>query len=53
MMEQWVKQRDDVDYVLCLDVNRWGRFQDIDLSTQFSAECKWHGKQVQSTRLPG
>ncbi len=27
MMEEWVKQRKDFDYVLCLDVSRWGRFQ--------------------------
>ena len=38
MMDQWVKQWHDFDYVLCLDVSRWGRFQDIDLSAQFSAE---------------
>ena len=55
MMDQWVKQWHDFDYVLCLDVSRWGRFQDIDLSAQFSAECKRHGKQVIYTtaRLTG
>jgi DNA invertase Pin-like site-specific DNA recombinase len=46
MMEEWVKKRNDFMYVLCLDVSRWGRFQDIDLSAQYSAECKKHGKQV-------
>jgi len=46
MMDDWVKQKHDFDYVLCLDVSRWGRFQDIDLSAQYSAECKRHGKQV-------
>jgi len=46
MMEQWVKVRPDFDFVLCLDVSRWGRFQDIDLSANYSAECKRHGKQV-------
>src|ERR1051326_7247706 len=35
MMEGWVKQRDDFDFVLCLDVSRWGRFQDIDLSATY------------------
>ena len=40
MMEEWVKQRDDFEYVLCLDVSRWGRFQDIDNSALLSAECK-------------
>lgn len=32
MMEEWVKKRSDFDYFFCLDVSRWGRFQDIDLS---------------------
>lgn len=51
MMEEWVKQRHDFDFVLCLDVSRWGRFQDIDLSATYSAECKRHGKQVIYTTL--
>ena len=51
MMEEWVKKRDDFQYVLCLDVSRWGRFQDIDLSAQYSAECKQHGKQVIYTTI--
>jgi DNA invertase Pin-like site-specific DNA recombinase len=51
MMNHWVKQRDDFEFVLCLDVSRWGRFQDIDLSATYSAECKRHGKQVIYTTL--
>jgi DNA invertase Pin-like site-specific DNA recombinase len=51
MMESWVKVRNDFDFVLCLDVSRWGRFQDIDLSATYSAECKRHGKQVIYTTL--
>jgi DNA invertase Pin-like site-specific DNA recombinase len=51
MMENWVKKRSDFEYVLCLDVSRWGRFQDIDLSAQFSAECKRAGKQVIYTTI--
>lgn len=51
MMENWVKARHDFDFVLCLDVSRWGRFQDIDLSATYSAECKRHGKQVIYTTL--
>ena len=47
LMEQWVKQRQDFTYILCLDVSRWGRFQDLDLSAQYNtAECAKHGKQV-------
>lgn len=51
MMDNWVKARSDFDFVLCLDVSRWGRFQDIDLSATYSADCKRHGKQVIYTTL--
>lgn len=51
MMENWVKKRNDFQFVLCLDVSRWGRFQDIDLSATYSAECKRNGKQVIYTTL--
>lgn len=51
MMREWVEQRRDFDYILCLDVSRWGRFQDIDLSAQFSATCRKHGKQVIYTSI--
>jgi DNA invertase Pin-like site-specific DNA recombinase len=51
MMENWVKVRDDFSFVLCLDVSRWGRFQDIDLSATYSAECKRHGKEVIYTKI--
>ena len=51
MMNDWVKQRNDFQLVLCLDVSRWGRFQDIDLSAQYSAECSQHGKQVVYTTI--
>jgi hypothetical protein len=51
MMENWVRKRSDFEFVLCLDVSRWGRFQDIDLSATYSAECKKHGKQVIYTTL--
>ena len=51
MMNDWVKQRDDFELVLCLDVSRWGRFQDIDLSAQYSTECRQHGKQVVYTTI--
>lgn len=51
MMENWVKRRNDFSLILCLDVSRWGRFQDIDLSATYSAECKRYGKQVIYTTL--
>jgi DNA invertase Pin-like site-specific DNA recombinase len=43
---EWVKNRTDFEFVVCLDVSRWGRFQDIDLSAQYSAECRKNGKEV-------
>jgi DNA invertase Pin-like site-specific DNA recombinase len=46
MMESWVKMRTDFEYVVCLDVSRWGRFQDLDLSAHYCGLCKQHGKQV-------
>ncbi len=46
MMEEWIAKRSDFEYVLCLDLSRWGRFQDIDLPAQFSAICTKHHKQV-------
>ena len=51
MMENWVKRRSDFSLVLCLDVSRWGRFQDIDLSATYSTDCNRHGKQVVYTTL--
>ena len=51
MMNDWICQRSDFEYVLCLDVSRWGRFQDIDMSAQFSAECRKHKKQIIYTSI--
>ncbi|MBA4019764.1 MAG: hypothetical protein C0483_21575 [Pirellula sp.] len=51
MMEEWVRKRMDFQFILCLDVSRWGRFQDIDLSATYSAECKRFGKLVIYTTL--
>jgi DNA invertase Pin-like site-specific DNA recombinase len=51
MMNEWVKHREDFEYVLCLDVSRWGRFQDLDLSARYNSECREHGKQVIYTTL--
>jgi DNA invertase Pin-like site-specific DNA recombinase len=51
LMENWVKKRNDFKYIICLDVSRWGRFPDIDLSATYSAECKLHGKIVVYTDI--
>ena len=51
MLDNWVKRRKDFDAVLCLDVSRWGRFQDMDHSATYSAECKKYGKDVIYTTM--
>jgi DNA invertase Pin-like site-specific DNA recombinase len=51
LMTEWVKKDRDFRYILCLDVSRWGRFQGIDLSAQYSAECRKAGKQVVFTTV--
>jgi DNA invertase Pin-like site-specific DNA recombinase len=33
-------------YIIALDVSRWGRFQDNDLSSYYRAICKQYGKTV-------
>ncbi len=38
MMDEWITKRDGIEYLLCLDVSRWGRFQDIDLSAQLRTQ---------------
>lgn len=45
-MMAMVRERQDFTQILVLDVSRWGRFQDLDLSASYSAECKRHGKEV-------
>jgi len=36
----------DFKYVLVLDVSRWGRFQDVDMSAYYRGYCKKHGREV-------
>jgi DNA invertase Pin-like site-specific DNA recombinase len=38
-MMTWVTTRDDFEFILVLDVSRWGRFQDTDLSALYKAQC--------------
>ncbi len=49
MMEEWVKNRKDFDYILCVDPSRLGRLQDIELPEKICAECTKNGKQVNYT----
>ena len=50
-MMEWVQTRNDFDLVLVLDVSRWGRFQDADLSAHYESVCTQHGKQVIYTHI--
>ena len=37
---------DKVDFILVLDVSRWGRFQDVDQGAMYSWECKKHNVRI-------
>ncbi|MBN1360328.1 MAG: recombinase family protein [Sedimentisphaerales bacterium] len=50
-MLEWVKTRTDFGFVFVLDVSRWGRFQDTDLSAHYESVCTQHGKQVVYTNI--
>lgn len=43
--------KEEFDHVLVLDVSRWGRFQDIDLSAYYTGLCQNYGKQVIYTSI--
>ena len=50
-MMELVRTRDDFDIILVLDVSRWGRFQDTDLSAHYESLCTQQGKQVIYTQI--
>lgn len=50
-MMRWVRERNDFGHVLVLDISRWGRFQDIDLSGQYELDCRKAGKRVRYVNL--
>lgn len=41
----------DCDYVLVLDVSRWGRYQNTDISAYYTGLCAMHGKPVIYTSI--
>ena len=41
----------EFEYILVLDVSRWGRFQDIDLSAYYTGLCHKHKKRVVYTSI--
>jgi hypothetical protein len=46
-----VRSSQEFELVLVLDVSRWGRFQDTDLSAHYESLCTQHGKQVVYTQI--
>lgn len=44
-------EKEAFEFVLVLDVSRWGRYQDTDLSAYFTGLCANHGKQVVFTTI--
>jgi len=51
IMEVIVDPSKEFDYVLVLDMSRWGRYQDIDLSAHYRAICKQYGRKVVYTDM--
>lgn len=52
MLHEYVEGgKEEFDYVLVLDVSRWGRFQETDLSAYYTGLCLKHGIQVIFTTI--
>lgn len=51
MLIDWVQQRDDFQYVLCIDLRCWGRFSSLDRSAVYCKICQESGKQVIFTNM--
>jgi len=45
------REKEAFDFILVLDVSRWGRYQDTDRSAYFAGLCATHGKQVVFTSI--
>jgi DNA invertase Pin-like site-specific DNA recombinase len=46
MIEMVIDSSIEFNYVLVLDVSRWGRFPDLDMSVYYDAFCKNYGRYV-------
>jgi DNA invertase Pin-like site-specific DNA recombinase len=51
MLEMVIDTNIKFKYILVLDVSRWGRFQDIDMSAHYRALCKKYGREVVYTTI--
>ena len=50
-MVDLVRSSAEFELILVLDVSRWGRFQDTDLSAHYESLCTQRGKQVVYTQI--
>jgi DNA invertase Pin-like site-specific DNA recombinase len=46
MLEYVAEGKEEFDYILVLDVSRWGRFQDLVLAPYYIGLCQQYGKKV-------
>lgn len=46
MQDDWIKQRSDFEYVLCLDTSRWSRFLYSAQAEQAREICEQHKKRL-------
>lgn len=46
MFEYVAEGKEEFDYILVLDVSRWGRFQDLVLAPYYIGLCQQYGKKV-------
>lgn len=51
MLEYVIDAKKEFEYILVLDVSRWGRFQDLDLSAHYMWFCKHHGRRVVFSKM--
>lgn len=52
MITEYVQgAKEDFQFVLVLDVSRWGRYQDTDMSAYFTGLCAQYGKRVVFTTI--
>lgn len=46
LIDKVVNDKDTFQYVIALDMSRWGRFPDLDVSPYYRHICKQYGKEV-------
>ena len=51
MLKYVVDQTNKFEYIMILDVSRWGRFQNINLSAHYMWLCSHYGRKIVFTKL--